>query len=81
MSTTVVVSDLPPSATEARLLPYFSKFGSVVCIRLRYDRETGACLGHGFVAYRWAEEANAVLRDTKTRRKFSVGLPPQKIKL
>jgi RNA recognition motif-containing protein len=72
---TVLVSGLPPNSTEDLLLPFFLQFGNVTCIRFKYNRETGACLGYGFVTYSSAEEAAAVLAAEKTEgREFSVAL-------
>jgi hypothetical protein len=71
-STTVLVSGLPPNSTEDLLLPYFLQFGNVICIRFKYNRETGACLGYGFVTYSSADEAAAAVVKRTEGREFRV---------
>ena len=67
----VFVAGLHPSTTEDQMLPYFRRFGTVTCIRFKYNRETGACLGFGFVEYSTVEGAAAVLQD-ETLHSFTV---------
>lgn len=57
MQTTVYVSNLPYSATDADLQTYFSVFGAIKTIKMLTDRDTGRPRGIAFVEY--LDEATA----------------------
>jgi len=61
VSTSLYVSNLPPSATEETLAQRFSEFGTVLSVKLKRDLQTGATRGQGFVEMKTREDAhNAV---------------------
>jgi RNA recognition motif-containing protein len=61
VSTTLYVSNLPPSATEELLAGKFGKFGAVVSVKLDRDVVIGASRRGAFVEMRTAADAKQAI--------------------
>jgi len=61
---TVLLSNISPSATELQLHTALSAFGETVCIKVKYNRDTGLCKGFGFAEYTTEESAMAARNST-----------------
>ena len=68
MSTSLYVSNLPPSATEETLAGTFAQFGTVLSVKLKRDPETGNVRRYGFVEMKTPEEARGAVAGLNATR-------------
>ena len=68
MSTSIYVSNLPPSATAETLTGTFAQFGTVLSVRLKRDPNTGLPCNHGFVEMKTPEEARSAVAGLNATR-------------
>lgn len=68
MSTSLYVSNLPPSATEEALVALFAPFGTVLSVKLKRDPVTGAQGNHGFVEMKTTTEARLAVSGVNATR-------------
>lgn len=68
MSTSLYVSNLPPSATAETLTGAFAQFGTVLSVQLKRDPHTGRSYNHGFVEMKTPEEARSAIAGLNATR-------------
>lgn len=68
MSTSIYISNLPPSTTEELLASKFGEFGTVLSVKLGRDRETGQLRRDGFVEMKTSDEARCAARALNATR-------------
>ena len=61
MSKTLYVSNLPISATEDELVRKFTRFGTVLSVRLNRDPASGRSQRSGFVEMKTANDAQTAI--------------------
>ena len=61
-NTNLFVKNLPLNTTPKELYELFSKFGDIISIKLKQDKN-GECLGYGYVNYESASKAEEALKN------------------
>ena len=64
MAKKLYVGNLSYNTTEDGLRNFFAGYGSVVSVKIIFDRETGNSKGFGFIEMGTDEEANAAIAGT-----------------
>jgi len=64
MAKKLYVGNLSYNTTEDGLRNFFASYGSVVSVKIIFDRETGNSKGFGFIEMGTDEEANAAIAGT-----------------
>ena len=64
----LLVTNVPPYATEQDIVPQLERFGTLVSVRLPLNPHTKLCRGHAFVTFSCVEEAAVAARNLRNSR-------------
>jgi RNA recognition motif-containing protein len=68
MSSKLYIGNLSDEITEAELEQFFSKYGTVVSVRIKRDSVTGVPWGYGFIEMADSSAAELVLKQANGLR-------------